>query len=150
MSPGYGVLDFVSSWFLVKCMHIYVTHTLRFKCRHGTGSDFVPPPDSGDGIDRFVLYDITKPQVPSSVQLDQVEDLVLDDNVGFTLPFLDSLLYKGLRTVKSIPPKCRLGFSRVLKGALDKVICMPDDISCWVRLFVLPLCILKTFYPWRN
>ncbi|GJX16332.1 hypothetical protein Tco_0217164 [Tanacetum coccineum] len=36
----------------------------------------------------------------------------------------------GWRTVKSIPPKCHLGFSRVLKGALDKVICKPDDISC--------------------
>ncbi|GJW87203.1 putative reverse transcriptase domain-containing protein [Tanacetum coccineum] len=41
---------------------------------------------------------------------------------GFTLSLLDSLLSKGLRTVKSIPPKCRLGFSRVLKGALDKLV----------------------------
>ncbi|GJZ35090.1 hypothetical protein Tco_0580907 [Tanacetum coccineum] len=49
---------------------------------------------------------------------------------GFTLSLLDSLFSKGLRTVKSIPPKCHLGFSRVLKGALDKVICKPDDISC--------------------
>ncbi|GJT86529.1 hypothetical protein Tco_1068246, partial [Tanacetum coccineum] len=32
-----------------------------------------------------------------------------------------SLFLKGLQTVKSIPPKCRLGFSQVLKEALDKV-----------------------------
>ncbi|GJS85915.1 putative reverse transcriptase domain-containing protein [Tanacetum coccineum] len=51
---------------------------------------------------------------------------------GFTLALLDSLFSKGLRTVKFIPPKCHLGFSRVLKEALDKVICTPDDISCWV------------------
>ncbi|GJT18909.1 reverse transcriptase domain-containing protein [Tanacetum coccineum] len=43
-----------------------------------------------------------------------------------------------------------MGFSRVLKEALDKVICTPDDISCWVSLLVLPLCLLKTFYPRSN
>jgi hypothetical protein len=99
---------------------------------------------------KFVLYDLTKPQVPSSVQLAQVEDLVLDEYGGFDLPLLDTLLSKELRTVKSIPPKCRLGFSRVLKGALDKVICTPDDISSWVSLLVLPLCLLKTFSPRSN
>nr|GEU70492.1 putative reverse transcriptase domain-containing protein [Tanacetum cinerariifolium] len=45
-----------------------------------------------------------------------------------------SLFSKGLRTVKSITPKCRLGFSRVLNEALDKVICKPDDIACRVSL----------------
>ncbi|GJU34119.1 hypothetical protein Tco_1182473 [Tanacetum coccineum] len=34
-----------------------------------------------------------------------------------------------------------------LKRSLDKVICKPDDISCWVSLLVLPLCLLKTFRP---
>nr|GEX68887.1 hypothetical protein [Tanacetum cinerariifolium] len=53
-------------------------------------------------------------------------------------------------TVKSIPPKFRLGFSRVLKAAIDKVICKPDNISCWVSLLVLPLCLLKTFCPRSN
>ncbi|GJY98158.1 hypothetical protein Tco_0515068 [Tanacetum coccineum] len=49
--------------------------------------DFVPPPDCGNGIVRFVLYDLTKPQVASSfVQLDHVGDLVLDKHDGFTLP----------------------------------------------------------------
>ncbi|GJZ23041.1 hypothetical protein Tco_0560500 [Tanacetum coccineum] len=104
-----------------------------------------------DGVVKFVLYDITKPQVASSsVQLAHGRDSVLDEHDGFTLPLLDSLLSKGLRTVKSIPPKCRLGFSRVLKGALNKVICTPDDISCWVSLLVLPLCLLKTFCSRNN
>ncbi|GKB91100.1 hypothetical protein Tco_0963372 [Tanacetum coccineum] len=112
------------------------------------GSDFVSPPDCGDGVVRFVLYDIIKPYVPSSSeQLDHVDDLVQVQHEGFTLALLDSLFSKGLRTVKSIPPKCRLGFSLVLKNALDKAICTPDDISCWVSLLVLPLCLLKTFHP---
>nr|GEX65042.1 hypothetical protein [Tanacetum cinerariifolium] len=73
------------------------------------------------------------PWVPScSKQLDHVGDEVHDLHSGFTLALLDNLFSKGLRTVKSIPMKYRLGFSRALKGALDKVICKPDDIYCWV------------------
>ncbi|GKB00095.1 putative reverse transcriptase domain-containing protein [Tanacetum coccineum] len=130
------------------CGVCFKTHTLRSKCRHGTAS--VLPPDNGDGVVHFVLYDIIKPLAPSCSQPDHVDGLLQGQHDGFTLSLLDCLLSKGLRTVKSIPPKCRLGFSRVLKGALDKVICKPDDISCWVRLLVLPLCLLKTFCPRSN
>ncbi|GJZ39757.1 hypothetical protein Tco_0586320 [Tanacetum coccineum] len=127
------------------------THSLRSKCRHGKGFDFLSPPDCGDGVVRFVLYHLTKPHVPfSSEHLDHVDDLVQVQHGGFTLALLDSLFLKGLRTVKSIPPKCRLRFSRVLKEALHKVICTPDNISCWVSLLVLPLCLLKTFRPRSN
>ncbi|GJT32274.1 hypothetical protein Tco_0922693 [Tanacetum coccineum] len=88
--------------------------TNLFIFNEAKGSDFMSPLNFGDGVVRFVLYDLTKPHVPSSLKhLDHVDD------------------FFGLRTVKSIPPKCRLGFSRVLKEALDKVICTPDDISCW-------------------
>ncbi|GJY05783.1 hypothetical protein Tco_0371723 [Tanacetum coccineum] len=128
----------------------FKTHTFRSKCRHGSGSDFVLPPDYGDGVVQFVPYDLPKPQVPCSEQLYHVDDRVHDVHGGFTLAHIDSLFSKGLRTVKSIPSKCRLGFSCALKGALDKVICKPDDISCWVSLLVLPLCLLKTFYPRSN
>nr|GEU96882.1 putative reverse transcriptase domain-containing protein [Tanacetum cinerariifolium] len=139
-------LMYMGIWLYGVC---FKTHTLRAKCRHGT--DFVPPPDNGDGVVLFVLYDLTKLQVPScSEQLDQVEGLLHDQHCGFTLSLLDSLFSKGLRAVKSIPPKCRLGFSQVLKRALDKVICKPDDISCWVSLLVLPLCLFKTFCPGSN
>ncbi|GJT94307.1 hypothetical protein Tco_1083152 [Tanacetum coccineum] len=113
------------------CGACFKTYTLRAKFRHGT--DFVPPPDNGDGVVRFVLYDLTKPQVPFCYEhLDHVEGLLHDQHGGFTLSLLDSLCSKGLRMVKSTPPKCRLGFSWVLKGALDKVIFKPDDISCWL------------------
>ncbi|GKB56858.1 putative reverse transcriptase domain-containing protein [Tanacetum coccineum] len=102
-------------WLCVVC---FKTHTLRAKCRHEVG--FIPPPNVGDGVVRFVLCDITKPLAPFSSQLDHVDGLLLDQEDGFTLSLLDSLFSKGLRTIKSIPPKCRLVFSRVLKGALDK------------------------------
>ncbi|GKE51973.1 hypothetical protein Tco_1487129 [Tanacetum coccineum] len=58
--------------------------------------------------------------VASCSLLDHVDGLLPIDPEGFTLSLLDSLFSNGLRTVKSIPPKCRLGFSRVLKGAHDK------------------------------
>ncbi|GKF27378.1 hypothetical protein Tco_0083272, partial [Tanacetum coccineum] len=133
------------------CGGCFKTHSLRSKCRHDKGSDFVSPPDCGDDVVRFVLYGLTKPHVPSSSeQHDHVDYLLQVQHVGFTLALLDSLFSKGLRTVKSIPLKCRLGFSRVLKEALDKVICTPDDISCWVSLLVLPMCLLKTFRPRSN
>ncbi|GJT52464.1 hypothetical protein Tco_0978621 [Tanacetum coccineum] len=133
------------------CGGCFKMHSLRSKCRHGKGSDFVSPPDCEDGVVWFVLYDIIKPHVPtSSEQFDHVDDLVQFQHGGFTLALLDSLFSKGLRTVKSIPPKCHLGFSRALKEALDKVICTPDDISCWVSLLVWPLCLLKTFRPRSN
>ncbi|GJR24060.1 hypothetical protein Tco_0972587 [Tanacetum coccineum] len=130
------------------CGVCFKTHTTRIKCRHG--ADFVSPPDIGDGVVRFVIYDLAKPLAPSCSQLDHVDSLLLDPHDGLTLSLLDSLFSKGLRTVKFIPPKCRLGFSRVLKGALDKVISKPDDISCWVSLLVLPLCLRKTFSPRSN
>ncbi|PWA60590.1 splicing factor U2af large subunit B [Artemisia annua] len=79
------------------CGICFRTHTFRSKCRHGNGSNIVSPPDCGDGVVRFVLYDLTRPQVTSSVQLAQVEDLVLDEYGGFDLPLLDTLLSKGLR-----------------------------------------------------
>ncbi|GKF87746.1 hypothetical protein Tco_0258623, partial [Tanacetum coccineum] len=107
-------------------------HTLWSKCRQCNGSDFVSPTDGGDGVVQFVLYDLTKPQVPFCFeQLVHVDDGVYDLHGGFTLILLDSLFSKGLRC-QIHPPKCHLGFSRVLKGALDKVICKPDDISCWL------------------
>ncbi|GJV33534.1 RNA-directed DNA polymerase [Tanacetum coccineum] len=111
------------------CGVCFKTHTLRSMYRHGEGSNFVSPPIVVTV--RLGLCYMTSLSHKSlfSVLHDHVDELMPDEHVGFTLPILDKLLSKGLRTVKSIPPKCRLGFSRVLKGALDKVICTPDDIS---------------------
>ncbi|GJX87103.1 hypothetical protein Tco_0339117 [Tanacetum coccineum] len=90
---------------------VYIFNRISFAIAKGVGAQI------------FVLYDVTKPQIPFySEELDHVEDLLHDQHGGFTLALLDSLFLKGLHTVKSIPPKCHLGFSRVLKGALDKLV----------------------------
>nr|GEW74163.1 putative reverse transcriptase domain-containing protein [Tanacetum cinerariifolium] len=118
------------------CGVCFKTHTLHAKCH--LGMDFVPPPDNGDDVVRFMLYDLTKLQVPAcSMHLDHVEGLLYDQHGGFTLSLLNSLFSKGLCTVISIHSKCRLRFSQVLKRALDKVIYKPDDISCWVILKIV-------------
>ncbi|GKA91141.1 hypothetical protein Tco_0813011 [Tanacetum coccineum] len=125
--PGAEVtLKRIGIWLCGVC---FKTHMLRDKCRHG--ADIVPPPDIGDGVVRFVIYDLTKLLVLSCSQLDHVDGLLLDQHDGFTLSLLDSLLLKGLRTVKSIPLKCRLSFSRVLKGALDKEKSIINAIRSW-------------------
>nr|GFA73522.1 putative reverse transcriptase domain-containing protein [Tanacetum cinerariifolium] len=79
------------------CGVCFKTNTLRTKCRHGT--DFMPALDIGDGVFRFVLYDLTKPLVPSCSQLDNVDGLLHEQHDGFTLSFLDSLFSNGLRTL---------------------------------------------------
>ncbi|GKB18372.1 hypothetical protein Tco_0852295 [Tanacetum coccineum] len=65
----------------------------------------------------FLLSDLV---VFKRDELDHVDGLLHEQHDGFILSLLDSSFSKGLRKVKSIPPKCRLGFSRVLKGAIDK------------------------------
>lgn len=44
------------------CGVCFKMHSLRSKCRHGQGSDFVAPLDVGDGVVWFVLYGLTKQQ----------------------------------------------------------------------------------------
>ncbi|GKA31015.1 hypothetical protein Tco_0717320 [Tanacetum coccineum] len=56
------------------------------------------PPDDGDSVVLFVLYDLVKPQVPSySKQSNHVNDRVYDLHGGFAFALLDSLFSKGLR-----------------------------------------------------
>ncbi|GKA98975.1 putative reverse transcriptase domain-containing protein [Tanacetum coccineum] len=58
------------------------------------GSNFVSPPDCGDGVVRFVLYDLTKPHVPSSSeQLDHVDDLaqVMRETLAESSPLLSDV-----------------------------------------------------------
>ena len=57
------------------------------------------------------------------------------------------MFLKPHRTVKSIPPKLRLGFARVFLQALDTVLACPSDISVRVQLLILPCCVLGTFLP---
>nr|GEU98921.1 ABC transporter A family member 9-like [Tanacetum cinerariifolium] len=126
------------------------TRILRIKCRHGP--DSVPPPDIRDGVVCFVLYDFTRPLVPFCSQLAHGEGLVLDQHNVFTLSLLDSLFSKGLRTVKSIPSKCRLGFSPVLKGALNKSASQLINVNARRRVSSMPSDLeeLKAKHPFKS
>ncbi|XP_074316088.1 uncharacterized protein LOC141652482 [Silene latifolia] len=94
----------------------------------------VEPPICGDGHVRFIIYGIPRPSVPSP---SVISSNVGVEPVGWTVSSFDRLLSLGLRTAKSIPPKCRLGFARVLKEALNDVVGSSGDISCWICLLVL-------------
>ncbi|GJV02597.1 hypothetical protein Tco_1336166 [Tanacetum coccineum] len=82
------------------CGVCFKTHTIRIKCCHG--NDLVPPLDNGNGDVHFVLYDLTRPHVPSCSLLDRVDVLLPIEPKGFTLSLLDSLFSKGLP--ESAPP----------------------------------------------
>ena len=62
------------------------------------------------------------------------------------LSLLD-VFFKPLRTVKSILPKLRLGFSTMFLQALYMVLACPSDEFAWVQLLILPCCVLGTFLP---
>ena len=91
------------------CGVCFKTHGLKKMCRHGEGFNFLCPPDGGDGVVRFVLYNLDRP-TPSVGPSFAVADLGYPPGV-FDVGLLDGLLAKRLSIVKSIPPKCRLGFS---------------------------------------
>ncbi|GJV46925.1 putative reverse transcriptase domain-containing protein [Tanacetum coccineum] len=79
------------------CGVCFKTHTLRTKCLHGTA--FVPPPDNGDGVVRFVLYDLIKPEV----------------------------LLNKLATAESVSSMLDLGGIKGLK-VLHEVVCVEDGL----------------------
>lgn len=60
---------------------------------------------------------------------------------------LSTVLHRQFTTVTCIPHQCRLALSRALKTFLDRVIVIPDNLSAWLRLILLPICTLSLFKP---
>lgn len=60
---------------------------------------------------------------------------------------LNLIFQKRFTTIVSIPPPCRLHFSRTLKSALDKVLYNYLDLSTWLQLLLLPICTLNLYMP---
>ncbi|GKD41969.1 hypothetical protein Tco_1266614 [Tanacetum coccineum] len=52
--------------------------------------------------------------------------------------------------VKSIPHSCRMAFSHALAAALGKVAATPTSIEAWVKLLLLPRCMLRVFRPFNR
>ncbi|GJW59183.1 hypothetical protein Tco_0105914 [Tanacetum coccineum] len=126
--PQQGVSDEVlEADVTFKCMGIWLcegcfkTHSLGSKCRHGKGFDFVSPPNCGDGVVRFVLYDLTKPHVPSSLeQFDHVDDLVQV-----------SLLVLPLCLLKTFCPRSNLECKSATKHQCQEEIIV-NAIRSWI------------------
>ncbi|KAI3963863.1 hypothetical protein MKW92_004301, partial [Papaver armeniacum] len=138
------VLIQLQMWICTECM---VLHSWRRPCKHN--GVILPSPFNGNGAE-CLIHGIT---CPSSPDID-VDDVV-SDNAAAHLPclnldLLDKVFQKQLRTIKNIPPKCKLQFSRVLKFNLDRVIASPRDASVWVQLLLLLVCVLQTYVPKSN
>ncbi|RZC53212.1 hypothetical protein C5167_012068 [Papaver somniferum] len=107
---------------------------------------------NGHGAE-FLIYGVLKPwaggvsdnavESRSSCDSSGLNDAV----VGLSLDMLHAAFQRRITTIISIPPPCRLQFSRVLKSALDKVIGKPGDLQAWLQLLLLPTCTLNPFVP---
>ncbi|PWA52803.1 hypothetical protein CTI12_AA449230 [Artemisia annua] len=144
------------------CGECFRTHTFSKNCKHAVG-DMVHAPR----YDEVAIYGIPVPLRPT---LNAVEERVAGESVGiptvdrviegvatgmpsldveptYDLTLLDRVFAKKLRTVKCIPPRARLGFAKLFRGMLDKVLACPGDLSAWVQLLILPACVLTAFVP---
>lgn len=144
------------------CGECFCTHTFSTNYKH-VGGDVVLAPS----FDEVAIYGIHMPLRPA---LNSVEGSVVDESVGtlgvekvaegaasvmpplsvesnFDLNLLDRVFTKKLRTVKCIPPRARLGFAKLFRRMMDKVLARQGDLSAWVQLFILPSCVLSTFVP---
>lgn len=142
-----SILKQLGLWFCCGC---YNTHTLSKNCYHEDSQETIEAPASADGFVSFFISGISRPTLDelSTVGNDLVS---FDDNhsegIIFDVPLLERVFRVKSNTVKSVPWKCRLGFARVLKEALVKVIAEPSNVLAWVQLLILPRCILSTFKP---
>ena len=116
-------------WLCGECFH---TRSFSKNCKHDNG---IPCPLTSVRVP--CVFDMALLLGSSSGFL----------NTSFDVDILGSVFLTPLQTVKSIPPKLRLGFARVFLQTLDMVIACPCDVFAWVQLLILPCCVLSTFLP---
>ncbi|XP_026446662.1 uncharacterized protein LOC113347258 [Papaver somniferum] len=115
-------------------------------------------PFNGIGAD-FLIYGTDKPTPQILVYLVQarpvsnnnipasVGSTLEDSSLGLSVEILSLVYQKQITTISSIPPQCRLNFSRTLKSSLDRVITHPKDLCSWLQLLILPICTLRLYFP---
>ena len=94
-------------------------------------------------LDDDAIYGIPRPLVPASVSSVANAAPTMGCSTGYLSPGFDvdllgRVFLKPFQTVKSIPPKLRLGFARVFLQALDAVLTYPSEVSSWIQLLILP------------
>ncbi|RZC89837.1 hypothetical protein C5167_035832 [Papaver somniferum] len=145
------VLRQLLMWLCVPCMQCYYW---KRPCRDHDGG-IVNGPYNGRGAD-FSIHGIEKPtlQIPESrlnisVHIGECssDSRQADDSLGLSVDMLNMVFHKQITIVTSIPPQCRLNFSRALKSSLDRVLGHPNDLSAWLHLLILPVCTLSLYFP---
>ena len=144
------------------CGECFCTHTFSKNCKHDVGDVVLAP-----SFDELAIHGIPMPLRPG---MNIVKDYVIGGSVGtsvgdkigegsgsevplldaessFDINLLDRVFSMKICTVKCIPPRARLGFAKIFREALDKVLARPGDLSAWVQLVILPSCVLSTYVP---
>lgn len=135
-------------WLCFPCMQCY---SWKSPCRDHEGG-VLAGPFNGRSAD-FLLYGVDKPEtfntiINTGTTSSNEETAPNDDvSVGLSINTLDLVFKKQLTTVSSIPPLCRLNFSRSLNASLDKVLEHPNEVSAWLELLLLPVCTLSLYIP---
>lgn len=149
-----STLHQVGIWLCGEC---FCTHAYSKSCKHADGVVVFAP-----NFDEIAIHGIPEPSMSGLVVVDGAIDIsicTLDRgrSLGIgelgvsssSFPANTDLLHKVLagqcRTVKSIPKANRLGFSRCLKAALDKVVASPRDLASWILFLLLPYAPLGFF-----
>ncbi|XP_026457446.1 uncharacterized protein LOC113358136 [Papaver somniferum] len=124
-------------WLCIQCLHIHAWNKACTSKSHPS-----------DVIADFLIHGVTKPHIDAlSNNMESGSTYTNDASVGLTLDMLDTVFQRRITTIASIPPPCRLQFSRTLKAALDKVLAKPGDLQAWIQLLFLPTCTLNLYAP---
>ncbi|XP_026422218.1 uncharacterized protein LOC113318286 [Papaver somniferum] len=125
-------------WLCSTCMKL---HAWSRPCSSHNGDMILAP---FNGYNAYFLIHMNLPTVP----VENPDNNVVVEYVScLNLQLLNSVFQKQIPTAKTIPPKCRLQFLRVLKSTLDKVISYTGDTSTWIQLILFPICILRVYSP---
>lgn len=136
-------LSQLKMWLCTLCMHPYGWR----KCCKVHEGVVIPAPFNDKDVD-FLIHGITKP--PEEVSVSPHEDIFVDDEhrlPSLDVDLLDKVFRSQIRTIRHIPAKCRLNFSRDFKHTMDGVISNLMDISSWVKFLLFLMCILTNYIP---
>lgn len=132
------VLQQLRCWLYSHCM---ILHAWKKSCKHNNIVN--PGPYNGKTID-FLISDISKP--PADVN-ETTGSRIEDTSYSIPLDLLNEVFQRQFTTIVSIPPPCRLGFSRTLTTCLDTILLNPWEITSWIKLLLLPICTLTLYSP---
>lgn len=125
------------------------TYAWRKPCRNHLPAEVIARPYN-DGNADFLIHGVEKPSTSgfgATASAESVQSNIAADTTCLSVEMLNQILQKHTPTIVSIPPSCRLNFSRTLKSALDNVIAKPRDLSFLLQLLLLPVCALNLYVP---